>query len=518
MAENKNKPVNIKTNDDLFDFVISEFCPKQPYEEGNYEHNLRTVAIGCNYAGIAKEEAVRLIRERYGEKYDVDESFVRQIVEQVYEELVNDFARSTIMVSLKMRNKFDDEDWQKLPYIPDEVFKHLPDILKRGSDKFANKRERDVFLTGAIGVISGLLTNVHGIYQENKVYPNLFCFIVAPAGSGKGSLVFAKQMAMPIHNSTQQHNNAILIFIPANISSASINMQLNKNGGWGIIFESEADSLAGSFKQEWGNFSDLLRKAYHHEPIEMKRKDNDLYINVQEPKLSVILSGTLNQIRGIIKNTEDGLFSRFIFYTYRAEVLWKKYTETHISNNVFFEELGQELSNLVSLSALKDVEVRLSPNQLDIFNSRFENWMYDFALYMNDEALSIIKRHGLIFFRICMILTILRNAENQTQDEDNDLVLYCGDEDFKTAFMLIETYMHHAVFIFRLMHNDKEEVINTRLQMFYDRLPLIEFDRAIAVQVGVSHGIAPRTVDKYLKNLLRSKYLIQPNYGTYKKI
>ena len=63
-----------------------------------------------------------------------------------------------------------------------------------GSQAFDDKRERDVFLTGAIAILSGCLPNVVGEYARETVYPNLFAFVIAPAASGKGALKFAKNL------------------------------------------------------------------------------------------------------------------------------------------------------------------------------------------------------------------------------------------------------------------------------------------------------------------------------------
>lgn len=42
---------------------------------------------------------------------------------------------------------------------------------------------------------------------------------------------------------------------------------LSDNHGWGVIFETEADTLTQALKTDYGDYSDGLRKAYHHEPI-----------------------------------------------------------------------------------------------------------------------------------------------------------------------------------------------------------------------------------------------------------
>ncbi|MDR1346193.1 MAG: DUF3987 domain-containing protein [Bacteroidales bacterium] len=60
----------------------------------------------------------------------------------------------------------------------------------------------------------------------------------------------------------------------------------------GLIFETEGDTLAQTFKSEHGNYSDDLRKAFHHETISYNcRKDRE-FVELQTPRLSALLSGT----------------------------------------------------------------------------------------------------------------------------------------------------------------------------------------------------------------------------------
>ena len=78
------------------------------------------------------------------------------------------------------------------PTIPDEVFEALPYIFKKGARAFTDKRKRDVFFTGAISILSGCLPNVTGVYFQERVFPNLYTFIIALAASSKGVLKNAK--------------------------------------------------------------------------------------------------------------------------------------------------------------------------------------------------------------------------------------------------------------------------------------------------------------------------------------
>ena len=75
-------------------------------------------------------------------------------------------------------------------------------------------------------------------------------------------------------------------------------------------------------KTDFGNYSDGLRKAFHHEPISyLRRKDNE-HVDIKRPRWSVLLSGTYGQISALIPNSENGLFSRFPFYCLLRNNVW----------------------------------------------------------------------------------------------------------------------------------------------------------------------------------------------------
>jgi hypothetical protein len=84
------------------------------------------------------------------------------------------------------------------------------------------------------------------------------------------------------------------VYIPANTSYAKILWHLEQNEGTGIICETEADTLGNVVKQEWGSYSDMLRKSFHHERLSSSRKGNNEFTEVNAPSLSIALSGTPN--------------------------------------------------------------------------------------------------------------------------------------------------------------------------------------------------------------------------------
>ncbi|GHV65986.1 hypothetical protein FACS1894199_08280 [Bacteroidia bacterium] len=115
----------------------------------------------------------------------------------------------------------------------------------------------------------------------------------------------------------------LMLIIPANTSATGLFQILNDNNGIGLIFETEGDTLAQSFKSEHGNYSDGLRKSWHHEPISYNRRKNREYVELKQPKVSALLSGTPQQVAALIPNPENGLFSRFMFYYMNIKPVWQ---------------------------------------------------------------------------------------------------------------------------------------------------------------------------------------------------
>ena len=459
----------------------------------------------------------------------------------------------------KQKEKLKDELFEKLektPFLPDEIFTNLPSILKEGSDCFTFKRERDLYLLGAITVLSGVMPNVSGTYDRKTVFTNLYLFVVAPPANGKGTLTYAQNLVRKLHerflalsnknlieykkamsqykakikdikkrgvvnneeNSNlkpPQKSNIRILLLPGNSSSASIIQLLSHSEGNGIIFETEADTLAASFKQEWGNYSDMLRKAFQHESISLSRKTDDEFIEISTPKISVALSGTLSQVKGIIKTAEDGLVSRFMFYAFKTDPKWRDVSPTNKSNlTVKFDLLADKVLEMYDILESSKTQFNLSEQQWKKLNEIFTNWLLHFKNFEGDVGGSIIVRLGLIVFRISMVLSVLRKFENQDSSQN----LICIDEDFNTAIKIFEALKTHSLLILDLLPDSELSDREKFLKKFLDALPKEEFARGTAVAIGKKIGIQDRTVDKHLKKLVLIRRLENMKYGNYKKI
>lgn len=512
---------------------------------GNRNNFIYKLALECSKSNINKEICTNYIIDNY----DLSANEIISTINSAYK------RKKTYPLEITTsKNVVNDEELEdellKMPTIPIEVYDNLPEILSKGCYAFEGAREKDLFLTGALTILSGCFSKIEGTYDQRTVYANLNCFIIAPAASGKGAFAFAKTIGKEFHKKLlkeseeaihkyklelQEHINAQKskkrdssapikeeptppphkkLFIPGNSSSASIIQHLASNDGKGIFCETEADTIANSLKQDWGGYSDLLRKAFHHESVSYSRKTNNEYYEVDRPQLSMAISGTPSQVAGLINSSEDGLFSRIIFYVFKDVITWRNVSPVKgkPNLNMHFDNLSVEVLNAIEFLEANPTEFTLSTNHWEALNSEFSSWLNEVSIFVGDEATSIIKRLGLILFRICMIITALRKYE----DGESTREMICGDQDFETALKLTSVYKVHALYMFKQLPKSSGNH-KGKTSRFYESLPNL-FKRAEALKIGEQLGIKERTTDKYLKAFINQSLLVSQEYGVYAKV
>lgn len=534
----------------IFNQQIQFTNQKSQYTDGNRNNYIYRLASNCNRAGLSQSDVELLCTQHF----DLPEREILEAIKSAYTHHKPEFAKFANTAKLQStEHQPPQEDYLKAtPTIPEELYLQMPDLLQHGAMAFTDERERDVFLTGALAILSGCLPGVKGVYAGNEVFPNVFSFAIAPAASGKGALKFAKMLADDYHSfvlkasreAEMQYNQELsehkqrisskkkgdtsteepptkptfkVVYIPANTSYAKILWHLEQNEGTGIICETEADTLGNVFKQEWGSYSDMLRKSFHHERLSSSRKGNNEFTEVNAPSLSIALSGTPNQVTGLIASSEDGLFSRFLFYAFKVEQRWKDVSPN--ANNInlteHFKVLSGRVFNMVQFLQREETIIELTTEQWQQLNQHCEGWLNEVTMFTAEEAASIVKRLGLILYRMAMIFTSLRKFENG----EAATRIVCTDEDFNTAMRLAEIYLHHSILMFNNLPKQSEATqfkTGDSKRKFFEALPA-EFTRQQAVEIGKQFQLSPRTVDDILHNAT-GKALEKLKAGHYRKI
>lgn len=459
-----------------------------------------------------------------------------------------------------------------LPTFSDKVKGHLPSIFEDITALGRTITEQDMLLLASITILSGAFPEVYAIYDDMRVYANLFTFLVANAASGKGRTAACLKLVSHIEQEVREANRQEVedyqqqlaeiralgnkkaaamptpkeppyrsMLIPANCSSTAIYQALHDNHGQGITYETEADSLANTLKSDYGNFSDGLRKGFHHEDITYRRRKENEHVEIHNPKWTVYLTGTPGQVNNLIPSPENGLFSRFLFMKVDIPAKWHNvFSKAKHTIDEEMEAIGervftihQQLANRLTTTPkamgdrstsnmernMGNVKFELTDAQGDRFNNFFDNLVEEYKNMLGRDFVASIYRLGLSTFRIAMVLSITRQEALPLSDK-----IICQDEDLESAFIIADTLMQHAARIFATLMPSKEgdEMMGIRLspksEKLYASLP-DKFNRQTVLATAKKLNIAQRTAEKYVGEYVNKHSLCKrTGNGEYEKV
>lgn len=434
----------------------------------------------------------------------------------------------------------------ELPNFSDRIFDALPGFLRKITRHRISADDGALLLLGSITVFSACFPNVSGIYGGTTIYSNLFLFITAQASAGKGRLTLCRRLAEPIHRKLvelgkleQQEYRRLkaeymankkeggieppeespirMFFIPANSTATVLFQTLNDNGGNGLMFEAEGDTLATTLKSEHGNYSDGFRKAFHHEKISYLRKTNRERVELETPKLSVVLSGTPRQIQTLIQDSENGLFSRFMFYYIELKLVWLDVFETTDNEPLdrIFNRYSDEFFEFYErIEANGEMTFRMTDSQHKRFNDFFEELQIEYFEKCGKDFISSVRRLGIITFRIAMVLSVMSIMDSGDFSE----IIICSDTDFNTSIEISKVLVKHAAQVFNSLP-EAEAPLQSRRKTKYELLNSLpdEFDRTQYVEYAQRIGIPPSTADKQIKKYLNNGLIEKSVYNKYSK-
>ena len=359
----------------------------------------------------------------------------------------------------------------------------------------------------------------HG-FPHHVYGPELMTMVLAPAASGKGIMNYAKQLLQGIEN---EHGE--FIFLPANTSSAALMSYLQMLKGRGIMMATEIDTLSKALGSSTGGFSDVLRCMFEHETISKLRKNHEEFIEIPDPHFAVLISGTYNQLKPLIKSRENGLMSRFACYVVKQtqdfdDRVWLDAEEDAVPQDIaLYEQLGNELSLRYGWmkKAKHSCYFYLTDAQRKTITRMFRA-MYDiYRKSFGNEFDSILKRMPVIMKRIGMILTGLRMDMTKPLPER----MVCSEDDFETMILIAHKLLMHSAMMFQMLPENKDavpgEIGHTLIQrQFFDMLPA-DFTKQDAVKQAEVLGIGYKTIDRWLQKSINCNEIQHVAHGKYSK-
>jgi hypothetical protein len=420
------------------------------------------------------------------------------------------------------------------------LYNCLPGMLKNICSHFEEQRAKDIVLLSSLTVLSSAFPSVKGLYDRKMVGTNMFGFLVAPAGSGKGKAALSRLLVRRIQRHViKRYEKAMIEYkrnvkdnpemiapkktsfiIPGNTSCAMVYELLDGNGNFGLIHETEADTINVVFKNDWGSYDDLLRKAAMHETISLARVTKTM--EVEKPFLSVFLTGTIEQLKKLIPSAENGLFSRFWFYSFTERKGWEdQYANSGIDIEAIFEQYGETVYSWwgKQLDITGDLMVVFNDEQRKKIHNYFSAKLDDFQEQFDIDVDASVKRFGLLHFRICMVLTAIRLFETGKLSS----IITVEDGDFNVSLQIMDCLFSHLGKVFgKLKRKEKERDMDVQSMLspgefqLYSALPQ-SFKKSEADSVSVSVGLSNNCY-KMLSKLLKVKLINKLAQGKYEKV
>ena len=446
---------------------------------------------------------------------------------------------------------------QPLPTFPEADW---PKILLLIMSYATSPTQRDVMLIGALTAIGASMERyVRCPYAGKLQSPCLQSFIVAPSASGKGILSLIRLLVEPIHDEIRQQvatevkaykkekaaydvmgkerskveapqmpKNRMFL-ISGNNTGTGILQNIMDANGTGLICETEADTISAAIGSEYGHWSDTLRKAFDHDRLSYNRRTDQEYREVKKSYLSVLLSGTPAQVKPLIPSTENGLFSRQLFYYMHGIWAWINQFESGEADlEAIFTDIGLEWKKQLDLMKTHGVHtLRLTDEQKQEFNTLFSDLFFRSGLANDNEMSSSIARLAVNTCRIMAEVAMIRALEcdQPYQFKNSSIHLLTPDkeiatdnikdgiitrwdvtitaEDFKAVLELVTPLYRHATHILSFLPSTE-----VKHRANADRDALFEamgnqFTRAQLSEQATTMKIKPNTAFGWLNRLIK---------------
>lgn len=459
-----------------------------------------------------------------------DPAFGSEAAEEEWRTVLTDISSSAEHVASIERSSIPQSVYDDLPACFGEICRHL-----------GPAHERDLVLIGMLIVCSGILSNVEFFHRDRWYHLNLYALVTADTGSGKGDAGFAWKIAEKIeerlrseslaeralwerrkstaeavrlrnreHTKKQEALEDLpdeiaeplpkTLSIAANSSARGFIDRLIANGGMGIVFDTETKTLTIARNQEWGETEAYL-KGFHNEIITIDRKGG-IPIRLLDPCFAAFLTGTPQATASLIPSAEDGLFSRFLHYWFKAPTVWRSQrpSDRDKARNEALARAAETMDSLHrALSAKEKLLVTLSEPQWDQIDDTFRAVTNAMSVCKSDTVLHAnVRRAALISARIASILAVLRAFEHGRLPEGESIET--SDADVRSGLAVAMTCLSHAIELAKTLKISADAHMNGPELTVYAALAE-KPARITSQEIADKTGFNIRKVQRLLKRL-----------------
>ena len=399
------------------------------------------------------------------------------------------------------------EDQENLRIVEHLDMQSLPDLVREMLSLASNPDERDILLASMITAVSACIPHFYFCYglTAKRYYANLQLFVIAGPASGKGIAGLAQRMVKVVEKQFR-------LSIPGDSTYPAWFKRLHKQKGCGFMFESEGSVITDIWKASTFTYNTALRKVAEHEMISRARV-NAPDLDIETPKVSMLLTGTFGQYKALVPNVENGYFSRLqTLIITGVHPFDKRYVTADSKKSDIPEKIGNYLLNLYAATS-KDGERKwdLKVWQKEHLGSQYEKMDKTLMSMLGDGIHSAVVRMPIQIKRIALVLSVLRGNFKE-----------CSDEDFMTALTIGNILMQHMVMAFKLIDGEHQRIIPDikpldSKQIIFDQLPT-EYETKELINIAKAIGLSESTAHRYNEEWITLNLVTKTRHGKYKKV
>ena len=394
---------------------------------------------------------------------------------------------------------------------------NLPEFMQKVLSLANTPAEKDMLLMSALVACGSVMPNLYCRYgiAAKRYYPNLQLFIVGSAACGKGIANLALELVKPVHEKMP-------LIIPGDATYPAFYQTLAKQKGRGYIHESEGSVITDIWRSSTANYNTALRKAAEHETISRSRCREASVI--ENPQVSMVLTGTFSQYHALVPSIENGYFSRLLtLIVDEHQAFNSRYVEPSESSDGIVKTCAEQLYRLYdSLLFAKPREFCLTAEQKARLGKHLETAYPTLIRMLGEEFHSVVLRMAVHIERIAMILSALRVGEEPSVFRNQYSDFLCADEDYATAELIGNKLILHMAQAYQLFKGTEKVLIPTikpldQKQILLSLLPE-EFGHSLLVKEAASQGISHRTSTRWTDEWMAQGLVYKIRHGVYRKL
>jgi len=414
------------------------------------------------------------------------------------------------------KNLTSREEEANLHIVDNMDVKKLPVFIQNLLSVAQTPSEKDMLLMSCLTACGSAMPNLYCRYgiAAKRYYPNLQLFIVGSAACGKGIANLALELVKPIDAKTP-------LIIPGDATYPAFYQQLARQHGRGYIHESEGSVITDIWRTGTANYNTALRKAAEHETISRSRCRE--VSTIENPQVSMVLTGTFSQYHALVRSVENGYFSRLLTLVVdEVHPFSCDYVQASDRSEGIIRSAGKQLYKLYEeLLFSHPREFKLTTSQRKRLGDHLEHAYPTLIQMLGEDFHSVVLRMAVHIERIAMVLSMLRKQSTDRFADRAQTELVCTDEDYEIAEMIGNKMILHMAQAYQLVKGkEKIERLTAKpldqKQILLSLLPS-EYESKILVAEGQRQGISARTSTRWNEEWMEKGLVYKLRHGVYKK-